>query len=255
MSVFNKYSFYYDLFYKNKDYQAEVDYVIGLIKKINTNYKSILDLGSGTGAHDFKFAKAGFDVHGGDLSSEMVELAEKQFILYPDLKDKVKFSVGDARTVELNKKFDVVVSLFHVINYQTTNKDLQNFFETAVKHLNPGGLLIFDSWYGPAVLTNLPEVRCKELETETHKVLRVAQPEVYENENCVDVNYRVLITDKKTKVTDEILETHKMRYLFKPEIEKLFNDNNFELVCFEEWLTENTPGFDSWGVTFVGKKV
>lgn len=254
MSVFNKYSFYYDLFYKNKDYQAEVDYVVALIKKNNANAKSILDLGSGTGQHDFKFAKAGFDVHGVDLSSEMVELADKQFVLYPDLKDKVKFSVGDARSVELNQKFDVVVSLFHVINYQITNRDLQNFFSTANKHLDIGGLLIFDSWYGPAVLTNLPEVRAKEIDTETHKVLRVAQPEVYPNENSVDVNYKVLITDKQTKVTDEILETHKMRYLFKSEIEQLFSDNNFELICFEEWITGSIPGFDSWGVTFVGRK-
>ena len=46
-----------------------------------------------------------------------------------------------------------------------------------------------------------------------------------------------------------------MRYLFKPEIEKIFSDNNFELVCFEEWITEKVPDFNSWGVTFVGKKV
>jgi len=254
MSVFNKYSFYYDLFYKNKDYQLEANYIIDLIKKYKLGAKSVLDLGCGTGQHDFRFVKSGYFVHGIDYSKTMLDLAKKLFLLYPTLKDSLKFSLGDVRSVELDKKFDVVTSLFHVISYQTTNEDLQKFFSTVNKHVEKGALLVFDCWYGPAVLTNLPETRVREFESDTHKVVRVAEPVMYANENCVDVRYKIYITNKDTRRTDEISEVHKMRYLFKPEMEKLFEDNDFQIISFEEWLTGRKPDFDSWSVTFVGKK-
>lgn len=255
MSVFNKYSFYYDLFYKNKDYQAETNYVIDLIKRHKFGARSILDLGCGTGQHDFRFVKAGYSVYGVDYSKTMLDLAKKLFLLYPTLKDSLKFSLGDVRSLELDKKFDVITSLFHVISYQATNDDLQKFFSTVNRHVEKGGLLVFDCWYGPGVLTSLPETRVKEFETDTHKVIRVADPERHPNENCVDVKYQVFITNKENRITDEISEVHKMRYLFKPEVEKLFEENNFQMVCFEEWITGRRPDFDSWSVTFVGKKM
>ena len=66
------------------------------------------------------------------------------------------FTTGDIRDIRLNQRFDVVIALFHVISYQTTNDDVTAAFQTARQHLNPGGIFIFDVWYGPAVLTERP---------------------------------------------------------------------------------------------------
>ena len=60
--------------------------------------------------------------------------------------------VGDITNVNLNKEFDNIISLFHVVSYLTSNYDIKNLFLNANKHLKKGGLFIFDIWYSPAVL-------------------------------------------------------------------------------------------------------
>ena len=67
----------------------------------------------------------------------------------------------------------------------------------------------------------------------------------------VDVNYQVLIKDKKSSIVEEIRESHQMRYLFKPEIELILNQFQMEVTDYREWMTNSEPGFDTWGVYFV----
>jgi hypothetical protein len=43
-----------------------------------------------------------------------------------------------------------------------------------------------------------------------------------------------------------------MRYLFKPEIEYLFEQNQIKLLDFGEWMTGTPAGFNSWGTYFIG---
>ena len=47
---FRKYAKYYDLIYKDKDYQKEVDFIENIFK-ITYKPKSILEAGSGTGSY------------------------------------------------------------------------------------------------------------------------------------------------------------------------------------------------------------
>ena len=50
----------------------------------------------------------------------------------------------------------------------------------------------------------------------------------------------------------EILkETHRVRYLFIPEIERLCKEAGFVLIDAREWMTDREPGLDTWGVYFV----
>jgi SAM-dependent methyltransferase len=254
MNVFENYAHYYDFLYQDKNYELEADYVDRLLKKYSNDAKSILELGCGTGKHAIFLAQKGYEVFGVDISENMVNQAQVRALEYKDLKDKTSFSCADIRSLNLNKKFDAVISLFHVVSYQTTNQDLQKAFYVAKNHLNEDGIFIFDCWYGPAVLMQKPETRIKRFENEKVQITRLAEPKIYANENCVDVNYQIYLHDKKTEQTCEFKETHKMRYLFKPEIELLLEQNGLRLLGFEEWESGKEPGFDSWGVCFVCKK-
>lgn len=251
MTVFGKYSSYYNLLYKDKDYAGEAGYVHNLIQKYCQGAKSILDLGCGTGRHDLLLAEKGYSVTGVDQSEEMLAIANSQLSTLNSQPSILSFIQGDIRTVHLNEQFDVVISLFHVMSYQITNEDLNAAFETAKVHLKKGGLFIFDCWYGPAVLTDRPVVRVKRLEDDAISVVRIAEPVMHPNENIVDVNYHVFIRDKASDRVDEIQESHRMRYLFKPEIERMLKVEGLELVHSEEWMTGKEPGFDTWGVCFV----
>lgn len=254
-AVFGDYTRYYDLLYRDKDYAGETKFIHGLIQKHAPNAGSILELGCGTGKHAELLSKMGYKVLGIDISHEMLEAANRRLSdLEENVAKKFSFDRGDIRTYRTEYCFDVAISLFHVMSYQTNNKDLQGVFETAKVHLKQGGVFIFDCWYGPAVLTDRPAVRIKRLEDDAIQVTRIAEPEVHANENIVDVNYHVFIKNKATGIVEELKETHRMRYLFKTEIDFLFEQAGFEFVDSVEWMTGRTPGFDTWGVCFVGKK-
>ena len=255
MTVFGDYARYYDLLYRDKDYAGETKFIHGLIQKHAPNAGSILELGCGTGKHAELLSKMGYEVLGIDMSREMLVVANRRLSdLGKKETKKLSFDQGDIRTYRTERRFDAVISLFHVVSYQTTNKDLRGVFETAKIHLNPGGVFIFDCWYGPAVLTDRPVVRVKRLEDEAIQVTRIAEPEIHPNESIVDVNYHVFIKNKATGIVEELKETHPMRYLFKPEIDLLFEQAGFEFVDSVEWMTGREPGFNTWSVCFVGKK-
>lgn len=255
MSVFKKYSRYYDLLYKDKNYQAEVDYITNIIQKLNPNARTILDLGSGTGKHDYLLSKSGFKVKGVDLSPEMVEEANAKLEnVYHAQKDFLSFEVGDIRSWELDEKYDVIISLFHVMSYQISNDDIMKALQTISKHLKQGGLVIFDFWYGPGVLSDRPQTRIKRLEDDSIKVTRFAESVIYSNENKVDVNYTIIINDKISNEVEEIKETHTMRYLFLPEMRLFLNSAGLTIVSEEAWVTGTELSFNNWNGCIICKK-
>ena len=249
--VFDAYARYYDLLYRDKDYAGEAEYVAAHIRKQVPQAGRILELGCGTGAHAEHLARMGYIVHGVDMSEAMLARAEaRKAGLPPELAARLSFGRGDVRTVRTGATYDAVISLFHVMSYQTSNDDLQAAFATAKAHLSPGGLFLFDCWYGPAVLTDPPVVRVKRLEDDEIEVLRIAEPVMHYNENVVDVNYQVMITEKETGRLEKIREVHRMRYLFMPEIDMQARMIDMKQVFALEWMGKKEPGAQSWGACF-----
>jgi len=249
--VFADYAAYYDLLYKDKDYAAEADYVEHLVRRqrpLSSGWR-VLDVGSGTGRHALAFARRGHSVVGVDASEQMVRLAKEA------AGASVKFVVGDARHFRLDERFPVVLSLFHVASYQTGTSDLLAYFQSVGAHLEPDGLFIFDCWYGPAVLHQKPSLRVRELEDENLKVLRIARPELMPEENCVVVEYEVLVERKADGRLQRLHESHCMRYLFLPEIQDLLERAGLELLSCEEWMTGKPLGLETWSACLIaGKK-
>lgn len=254
MKNFSNYAQYYDLLNQGKDYKAEVKYIISLFRKYGSNPKRIMDMGCGTGKHSILFAENGYQVLGVDQSPEMIKIANNRLKKNPNIDTLLDFAVSDVTAYRTEETFDSVISLFHVMSYQTTNDDLNNALQTAYNHLFKGGLFIFDCWYGPAVLSDKPYVRTKVFEDEKCSVKRIAYPELHVSKDIVDVNFDITITNKNTKQSTSFNELHSMRYLFEPEIKLLLSANNFEFLHAEEWLTGKKPSFDSWYVTFICRK-
>jgi len=255
MPAFKDYARYYNLLYLDKDYSSEADYIEKLIKKYHPSANSILDLGCGTGVHDFLLAEKGYAVTGVDSSKEMLSIAKERLELPDSSKhDSLNFHCADIRKANMGISFDVIVSLFHVISYQPTNKDLLQTFETAATHLKNKGIFIFDCWYGPGVLTTLPDIKEKSVEDELNAITRIARPVMHLHENLVDVHYHFTIRDKEGHQTQEFYETHRLRYLFKPEIEFFLEVTGFELECFYEFMKEQPPEPENWNACFLARK-
>lgn len=248
MSVFGAYARYYDLLYRDKDYAAEAAFVSGMLRAAAPGATTLLELGCGTGRHALELARLGWRVSGVDLSAEMVAGARARLrAAPPDMAGRLDFSEGDVRRVRLHRRFDAVISLFHVMSYQTTNEDLSAAVTTAAVHLSPGGMFFFDFWYGPAVLTDPPATRVKRLENETLQVTRIAEPTMRPESNGVVVNYDIFLKEQATGAISEVKEQHPMRYLFLPEIAVLLQQHGMTVQRSSAWMNAARPlGPDTW---------
>ena len=245
---FNAYSRYYDLLYKDKNYTSEANYVVQLIKANHNTATQILELGCGTGNHAAILCKEKYSVTGLERSAEMVELAKQKKI------ENFEPIVADITNFSVNNKFDVAVSLFHVISYLTSNNQLVECFNTVNKHLNEKGIFIFDVWYTPAVYMQKPETRVKRISDNAIQGTRIAESTIHFNENVVDVNYEIHIQNKANGITEVYQEKHPMRHFSIPEIALLADLTNFTVIKTEEFGTQEKPSENTWGVCFVLQK-
>jgi SAM-dependent methyltransferase len=244
MSTFDLYAAYYDLLYRDKDYRAESEYVASLLPE---STKSVLELGCGTGGHAVVLAERGWRVDGIDLSVSMVERANaRRAAAPPALRERLSFTAGDVRTHRRGGRHDAVVSLFHVMSYQTSNDDLVAAFATARAHVEPGGVFVFDFWHGPGVLSDRPRHVVKEVADDRISVRRTTTPTMHVEANRVDVRFDVEIRAADRSAVRDVVELHPMRYLFLPEIDLVAAQTGFQRSASFAWMKREAPGDRDW---------
>lgn len=101
--------------------------------------RTILDLGCGTGLLTDLLAAHGHSVVGVDPAERMLALAGRR------LPGNVRWLCADARTLDLQQRFDRVIASGHVFQVFRADADRLAFLRTAVRHLEPDGRLIFDT--------------------------------------------------------------------------------------------------------------
>ena len=133
---------YYDLIYSWKNYKKEALKVRSLIRKYKrSDGKELLDVGCGTGRH-LLYLRRWFSCTGVDASGEMLKVAKKSV-------KGVHFKKADMTKMNLNKKFDIITSLFSAIGYAKTYGDLERAIKNFSRHLKKGGLVIVEAWLTP----------------------------------------------------------------------------------------------------------
>lgn len=256
MRVFDHYAAYYDLLYEGKDYAAETQYIVRHLLQFGADARQILEFGCGTGAHAAELARAGYHVKGVDRSESMLRSAQARRQSLPgEQQSRLEFVHGDATKVRMGRKFDAVIALFHVMSYQTANSDLLAAFTTAAQHLGPGGMFLFDFWYGPAVLTQRPETRVRNLESDSVRITRIAQSELHENSDSVDVNFTMLAEEKATGALRRFAELHVMRYFFLPEIDHFLERVGMQRLCAKQWMSDEELSRNSWSGFVLARKI
>ena len=123
---------YYDLFYSNKSYERETDF----LKELIGNRKTVLDVGCGTGVHMHLLEDSGYIVDGLDLNSGMLDIA----------KTRVKGNLIEANLLDfnINKKYDSIISMFAVFNHLNDYNEFEEGIMHCYEYLNEDGILIID---------------------------------------------------------------------------------------------------------------
>ncbi len=241
------YSKYYNIVYKKKDYKSEINYIINILGSRIKSIKSILELGSGTGSHAYYLIKKGFKLTCVEQSKDMISNFKVK-------SKKVKIINKDLKKIRLKKRFDLVLSIFHVINYMIKENDLNSFFKTASFHLKKGGYLLFDTWYYPAVKYDPPKKIKKIFDDEYLIINRKALPKKL-SKKIYKIKYDISIFNKKNLKEMKFSEIHKIRAFDSKELNKISQKYNFKKTDNFAFLKKIHPNKNNWGAVFIYQKL
>lgn len=227
MQVFGpSYAQIYDILYADKPYRDECDFLEEIFRSRGASVRTILEAGCGTGGHILPLVERGYRVTGVDRSGPMLELA----------RDKLKAAAleaqlvqGDLRHLEIADTYDCVVANFAVISYLADLHELSCVLAVLRDLLRPGGLVVFDVWYGPAVVSQGPEPRIKRGRHARKEVVRFTEPRHDLGAQRVHVTFDFLVVEDGA-VLAQGRETHSMRYYFPQEVEFVLRSVGFNEV-------------------------
>jgi len=248
------YSHAYDALYGDKNYAQECDLIQRFLDKHcgDRRIDNLLDLGCGTGGHAFVLAERGLRVVGVDRSQDMLSRAHAKMSA-AKLSDPPEWMCGDIRDIELDKTFDATIMMFAVLGYQLRNEDVLATLTTMRRHLRAGGLAVFDFWYGPGVLHELPSSRTKEAPTTDGRWRRMASADLDVRRHCCTVHYE-LEHLSEDRVKKHAAESHEMRFFFPMEIELFLHCCDFdllELAAFPQ--ADRAPDQTDWNAIVVAR--
>jgi SAM-dependent methyltransferase len=116
--------------------RSDIEYIKNLVQRHHPRARSVLEIACGTGAVLEHFVP-NFDVEGLDLSLAMLKKAKKRF-------GPARFLQQDMRNFSTGRTYDVILCVFNSINHLHKFTDWKKVFKSAYRHLNPGGIFVFD---------------------------------------------------------------------------------------------------------------
>ena len=239
----------YDLLYREKDYDRETK----LLEQLFCRYaaqpvRSVLDLGCGTGNHALRLSASGYRVVGVDRSSEMLAIAAQKAREHAG---DLRFHQADIRNADFSETFDAVLMMFAVLGYQLEDSDILGALRTARRHLQPNGLLLFDVWYGPAVLAQGPEERVRTIEQEGQTWIRTASGRLETPRNLCHVEFH-LRRVSGDRILEESRESHTVRYFFPNEITRFLDIAGFRCIRLGAFpVYDRDPDHTTWNIMAV----
>lgn len=134
---------YHEMYQTLFDYGAQYALFEGLVQ----GCRSVLEIGCGSGNLYPYFTEGGYAYTGLDLSEEMLAIARET---YPE----GRFVRGDMRDFDLGETFDAVLVTGRSFTYMTRNEDVHRALAAMGRHLERGGLLVFDNFHARDIFTD-----------------------------------------------------------------------------------------------------
>lgn len=226
----NLFSELYDVFYSQKDYAAEADFLASEILAATTGTK-IVEFACGTGKHALELARRGFSVHGFDLSEDMIRVATKNNRSFA----QNQFEQGDMTCCGPgNGIYDVALILFDSLGYLKTNNLILQTLANVRRNIKPGGLFIAEVWHAGAFLPGYEPVREKNWTVSDGHIKRISRTKVDLENQVAQVHFEVLATlngqDKRCE------ELHICRFFLASEFRLFLETAGFKDISVR-------PGF------------
>lgn len=157
----------YHILYKNRNQEEANLFMDNVIRHLEIDFGSILDLACGKGRHAFYLAEKGFDVVGLDLSKESIQYANTMYQL-PNL----EFYVHDMRLPFRINYFDYIFNLFTSLGYFDSLKENEKVFQSMHAGLKDNGYILIDFMNTEKVIHNLVPREKKDIDGYTFYIRR-----------------------------------------------------------------------------------
>lgn len=253
MSIYHgRHAALYDLFYADKPYAAEVEFVHGLFGEIaDEPVRRLLDVACGTGRHALQFHRQGYEVVGTDVAEDMLGCAH---VAAAAAAAEVRFERQDMRALDIpGPAFDAAVCLFDAVGHVRTNAEIRDVFDGVRRHLRPGGLFVLEFWHAAAILAHYEPLRIRRFETSDGDILRISETSL----DCQTQTARVRhsIYEHRTNGTyDSAVESQTNRFFGLQEMSSLLESCRFETVqAFSGYRRNETIDRDTWHIVLVAR--
>lgn len=224
--MYNRSAAIYDAIYRamGKDYAAEVGKLETLVRRYKTSKGNrLLDVACGTGGH-IPHLLGRFDVEGLDVSEDMLVQAREKL-------PNVLLHLGDMVTFDLHDSFDVITCLFSAIGYVQTLERLRQALGTFAKHLQPGGVVFVEPWFGPGVF-DTRKIHAMFVDEPELKIARMNVGRIEGRLSFLDFHYLV----GTAAGIEHFCETHALGLFTGDEYQQAFRDAGLRVYHDEEGL-------------------
>lgn len=252
-SYIGKHASLYDLFYSDKDYMAESDFIHQLILEANGGEsKELLELACGTGNHAFCLEKKGYHILATDYSGGMIDQAKEKA---KERSSKVQFEMKDMRDIgDIPRKFDVIICLFDSIGYLISNDNIKVVFKNVYDKLNEGGIFILEFWHAAAMLKGYEPVRVRRWKLGNSDILRISETSIDIRSQSCDVRYSIYQTNTDGTYC-YLEETQKNRFFLLQEMNNMLDDCRLKVVHnLAGYSREGIIDENTWHILTVAQK-
>ena len=241
----------YDAFNTKKDYEKECRIIEKyFFQSTIRNQFDILDLGCGSGSHLSYFLNRDYNIHGIDLSRDMIEVAKKKYELVDQ--DSLFLEVNDLLDIKLSAgSYSNVISMYSVLGYFLCEESLRKIFETVHIGLITGGRFIFDVWDKDTVIKLGPSDRVKYAEYGDGTIKRTSESILRKQNETVDVKFNYYNEGKK--IFEE--SVHTIKYYSTEYINYLAELSGFEVNKVIKHPHFDALDSDGWNALYILEKV
>lgn len=226
---------------------ADIEFYSDLAQKIGG---PVLDLCCGTGRVALPLAISGLEVTAVDLSEPMLSILHKKAGNI-----KVEIVQGDMRTLELNRKFKLIIIALRSFQVLKDDNDIDQTFATLHRHLAPDGILVIN------LFKPLKDMKSIEGVSEEREVTNSYGNVLYtryginyfiDTQNQMvysDFEYRTATKDLDAPVVREQL---KIRYYSENQFYKMLHEHQFKVnACYGDYDQRSTNDERSTELIFI----
>lgn len=194
----------------------------------------ILELCCGTGRLTIPIAQEGYDISGVDYTASMLEQAK---VKAAGAGLEIEFIEADIRTLDLQKKYDLVFIPFNSIHHLYQNEDLFKALRVVKNHLKAGGIFLLDC-FNPNIQYIVEHekepIEIAEYTTKDGREVLIKQIMRYESKTQINrIEWHYFINGEFDSV-----QNLDMRLFFPQELDSYLEWNGFEILhkfgSFEE---------------------